>query len=95
MSATVTDNATVNQGGGQIEATAEEYQAAIDHLVLRLQTADAIITALVLKAGGEVTLNKDDVGLSTGYMVQSQPSEDNSTITLKAHAVQPAVDTVQ
>lgn len=83
--ATETDIATAEQVGNEpLMPTAEQYQAVITDLAHRLQTADAIITALVLKAGGEVVLTKDDMPAAMGSCVLSEPSEDRETLKLRA-----------
>ena len=55
----------------------------------------AIITALLLKAGGEVVLTKDDMPAAMGGIVLSEPSEDRSTLTLRVVQVPQKAGQVQ
>lgn len=52
----------------------------------RLQTAEAIINALIAKSGGEVVLTPEDAAASIGKVVVSDVSECRQYITLRSVA---------
>lgn len=94
--ATVTDNASVDQETLEFaQPSAEQYQAEISNLVQRLQTADAVITTLVVKSGGEVVLTPEDAAAAAGTCVVADVSEDRTTFTIRAVPVQQAAEMVQ
>ncbi len=72
--------------GDQAAPTPEQYQAALESMAHRLQTANAIINALIAKSGGEVVLTPEDAAASIGKLVVSDVSECRQYITLRSVA---------
>jgi len=75
----------------QMTATPEQYMAAIQDLAQRLQTADAVIIALVQAAGGEVTIAGEDSAKVIGHQIVSEVSEDRTAFTFRAVPVEQQV----
>lgn len=64
--------------------TDEQFRVIIDDLAHRLQTADAVIIALVQAADGEVTIKGEDSAKVIGHQIVSEVSEDRQSFTFRA-----------
>lgn len=78
------------------EPTPEQFRAAINDLVTRLQTADLVIQTLLFKAGGKVTVTAAECEqIPPGGAVATDVAEDRSSFTFRLVKVEPAPSAVQ